>query len=424
MIFDKLPELRNFMKDMVSQHPGLAHTQMEIKAEKVKDHQLDITDKSGKGLLEQLPSKKDTDLLVELYIDHFESTYRVLHLPSFFEEYQHVWDQPNEVRPAFVALLLVMLAATSCLKPQSPTMLRGDSSLEREQAISWLSLSKSWLQLQSNKHVTLTTIQIHCIIFIAEQVNAIKRKRTWTSAGTLSRIAMAAGLHRDAEILNLRLGSLANRRVSLFDQEMRRRIWTTIAELELQASIERGMPVMLRDLITDCGAPLNIDDNELNPRMERPKVSKPISTYTRSSFLYISHSSFALRQELISQINGVQYEMPYEEILHYDRQINLALDEIPAWQGEDTLFSRSLLQIQLHHLLLLIHRPYVHHNSDSTRYDYSAVVHLRAALSILELHQTLCTAGIQVLSIMRNDMLSAVLGICYSFSVSSPTAGE
>ena len=412
------------MKEAVIQHPTLAHIQRELKGVKIKSEPPPTSTKSGDNLIQLLPGREETDRLVNVYIDCFESTYRVLHLPSFLEEYRQIWSTTDQVKPAFIALILVMMAATSCLKPQDPSFLRGDSTLDREAAIKWIHASSSWLEQQSHKHVTLLTFQIHCVTFIAQEVNGIKRKRTWTSAGTLSRLAMGAGLHRDAEIVNLRHGTLVDRRVSLFDQEMRKRIWCTIAELELQTSIERGMPAMLKDVIVDCGPPWNVDDEEINRNMDRNRISRPVSEFTRSSYLYLSQSTSILRQELISLINGPSSQISYEEVLQYDRQIVQALDEVPAWRSKSTLLPRSLLQMQLQLLLLLLHRPYVHRDTESSRYDYSAMTHLRAAMSLLDLHHNLYTAGTQILCVLREDMLDAVLGICYNFSISDPLAGK
>ena len=413
------------MNDMVAQHPGLTQVQKELKGTKTNASDYFVIDKEGENLVPLLPGKQVVDQLVHAYIENFEATHRVLHLPSFFDEYNKCMVAPEQARPPFIALLLVMMATTSCVKPGEPSTLRGDSSLARENADHWIHATESWLALQSQKHVNAIIFQIRVVSFIAQQVNAIKRKRAFTAAGSLTRIAISTGLHRDAETVNLRHGSLVKRRVTFFDQEMRRRIWTTTSELELQTAIDRGMPATMRDLIIDCGPPLNVDDEMLGPSMDQLPLSRSTSEYTRSSFQYISYNTFALRQEIISLINGPSPNLSYEEMLQYDRKILQALDDIPAWhdQGPESCVSRTSLQLQLNHLQLLLHRPYVLQVSPSKRYDYSAVVHLRAALSILDLHQNLVKKGNNILCMMRSDVLAAVYGICYNYSIPVPSAG-
>ena len=414
------------MNQMVAQHPGLTYVQKELKSTKTKAIENFIPDREGKNLAQLLPEKEVIHQLINIYLESFEITYRVLHLPSFFDEYHQCLDAPDQARPLFIALLLVMMAAVNCVKPEGQSMLRGDSSLERENADYWIRATESWLGLQSQKHINCTIYQVRIVSFIAQQVNAIKRKRTFKAAGDLARIGISAGLHRDAETVNLRHGNLAKRRVSLFDQEMRRRIWTTMAELELQTAIDRGFPAMMRDLIIDCGAPLNVEDEKLRPNMDQPLPSMTSSHYTKSSFQHISYGSFALRQEIVSLINGPSNDLPYEEMLQYDRRITEAIDEIPTWddQLQETCISRTLLQLQLQYLQLLLHRPFVHQDSHTKRYNYSTMVHLKSAMTILDLHQSLILKGSDILSIMRSDILAAVYSICYNFSSSEPTSGE
>ncbi len=413
------------MKDMIVQHPRLAQAQKELKSMKIKGDEYDdgplIDDK---GLARLLPSKDVADQLVRIYVDNFESTYRVLHLPSFWQEYASLWMAPEKGRLAFVSLLLVMLATSYCLRGEEQSVFRGDSSLGREQAIVWIRACDSWLQAQSQKNTTYSIFQIHCVSYIAKQINSIKRKRTWTAAGALVRNAMCAGLHRDAEIVNLRHGNLADKKVSVFDQEMRRRIWATCSELELQMSFDRGMPATLKDVIVDCGPPLNIDDDELSPYMEQAPKSRSNSQYTRSSFQYIMHYTWPLRQELLSSFNGRTPQLEYEEVLVYDRRIVQSIDDIPDWREDKAVVPKSLLQLQLQQLLVVLHRPYVRRERRNSRYDYSAVVHLRSAMAILDIHQKLIRAGSSVFCIFRNDVLGAALSICYNFSIAEPNPGE
>lgn len=413
------------MKGMIVQHQGLAPVQRDLKNTKIKGPgQEDSLPTNDKALINLLPQKNIADQLVQIYVENLETVYRVLHLPSFWEEYSKFWSAPQEGRPAFAALLLLILATTYCVRERDSSMFRGDSSVGRETAIMWIRTCDSWLQSQSQKHTNMAVFQIHCLSFIAKQMNSIKRKRTWTSAGNLMRLAISNGLHRDAHIINLRHATPSHKKVSAFDQEMRRRIWSTISELELQAAFDRGMPATLRDLIEDCGPPLNIDDKEFDPSAEKLPGPKPVSQYTSSSFQHLSRSSWSTRLELVSVINGPQPQMAYEDVLLYDKKIMQYLDEIPHWTDQESLVSRLLLQLQLQVLLLFLHRPYAREEERSSRYDYSAIMHLRSAMNILDLHHQLTSTGNNFLCLFRNDVFSAALSICYNYTASESNPGE
>ena len=237
--------------------------------------------------------------------------------------------------------------------------------------------------------------------------------------------AVAAGLHRDAEIVNLRYGSLSNRKVSIFDQEMRRRLWSTIAELELQSALDRGMPASLPDLIIDCGSPSNCEDEELDQSMEQKPKVLPISQYTRSSFQHIMSATWHLRQQLVSLLNGSKPRLNYEDMLHYDRIITRSLDDdIPRWDTPDATYPRCLIQVQLQQLLSLLHRPYVDCGPRSSRFTYSNTVQLDAAKAIVEVHHKVILGVSPVLNLFRQDVFGAALGICYNFANTRPTIGE
>lgn len=407
------------------QHQDLGLTQRELKNAKIKGpSQEGNLPTDAKALISSLPRKEIADQLIQIYVDNLESTYQVLHLPSFWEEYSTFWAAPKEGRPVFAAILLLILASSYCLKERDSSTFRGDSSVERETAILWIRTCDTWLQSQSQKHTTMAIFQAHCLSFIAKQITSIKRKRTWISAGNLLRLALSSGLHRDTQVINLRRSSSSGRQVSVFDQEMRRRIWATVSELELQAAFDRGMPTMLRDVIEDCGSPSNLDDEEFGPSVEQLPRSSPTSNYTTSSFQHLSRSSWSLRLELVSLINGPHPQVAYEVVLMYDKKIMQHLDEIPHWRDKASSVSRALLQLQLQALLLFLHRPYAREEVRSSRYEYSAIVHLRSAMRILDLHHQLTSVGNKFLCVFRNDIFGAALSICYSYSTLESNPGK
>ena len=133
------------MKNMIVQNQGLAPVRRELKNTKIKGPgQEDNLPTNDKALTSLLPQKKIADVLVQIYVDNLESTYRVLHLPSFWVEYSDFWNAPQEGRPAFAALLLLILASTYCLKERESSLFRGDSSVGRETAIMWIRTCDSW----------------------------------------------------------------------------------------------------------------------------------------------------------------------------------------------------------------------------------------------------------------------------------------
>ena len=150
-----------------------------------------------------VPAKERADALVQEYMDTFETTYRVLHVPLFYRRYEQFWSTPDESSTGFlVQLLLVMAAIMSAVPGSSDEGFVGRSSIARETAMRWIESSEIYLQNCSQKHTTLEFYQIHVLLVIAKRMNCYKVKREWTVAGTALRMAMAAGFHREPTYLS------------------------------------------------------------------------------------------------------------------------------------------------------------------------------------------------------------------------------
>lgn len=77
---------------------------------KARDHVLWLTKPQ---LGDSIPVRNVADQLVDLYLNTFESTYLVLHIPSFHAEYAQYWESPSSADFQFVVKLLLVMAIGS-----------------------------------------------------------------------------------------------------------------------------------------------------------------------------------------------------------------------------------------------------------------------------------------------------------------------
>ena len=414
------------MKESITHHASLSRVQRDIKALQVtwKAEKAEAAPSKDLNLLDLLPGQDTVDHLVRLYFDTFESAYRILHAPTFRKDYQALWQDPQAARPAFVVIVLLVMAAVNCASSREQPTYIGDSATAREAAILWIETCEWWLQHQSQKHAYLGLWQIRCLLLLAKMSNTLKKKQTWTSAGTLMRQAMSAGFHRDPSLLGAK--------VSVFDQEMRRRLWATIVELELQASIDRGMTSASAGFPCDVAPALNINDEDLEEDSIKPPIHKPWDEYTETSFLSISRSSLSLRVSLNSLLNEFSSHAKYEDVLVYDEKIMQKLREIPSGIDSEGIHKgrkfpdllRTLLDVQLRQFLILLHGPFARQAETNSRYSLSKMVCFNAAGSILDQHTRLTTSGIHTLLLFRNDVFRAALSICHTIHVSIAIQSE
>ena len=408
------------MKEAIMHHTSLPRVQRDLKALQVrwKVEKAEAWRFKDFNLLNLLPAREIVDHLIHLYFDTFETMYRILHIPTFWKQYFRFWDDIQVARPGFVVILLLAMAAVNPISSKDPSTYIGDSATARETAVIWIEACDSWLQRQSQKHVDLTMWQIYCLMILAKQSNIVKKKRTWTVAGNLMRQAMSAGFHRDP--------SLLGPKVSIFDQEMRRRLWATMVELELQTSIDRGMPSALAGISCDSANALNVNDDDFGEESRKPPSQRPWDEYTKASFLHISRSSLGLRVSLNAVLNELSSHPQYEDVLAYDDKIMQKLQDNPSrssFQGARDVsilpdLPRTLLDIQLRQFLILLHSPFARQVESNSRYSLSKMVCFNAASSILDQHSKLIKAGNYTLCVFRNDIFRGALAICHNIYVS------
>jgi hypothetical protein len=403
------------MKETIHSQSALPRVQRELKSLQVRWKGINADDSwflTHEELLQLLPDRETADRYVNLYFDTVETTYRILHYQSFQKQYELLWQDPKQVNSAIVIIILLVMASVDVLFSHEQPKYIGDSSVSREKAIFWIEVSERWLARQSYKHVHLAIWQIRCLIIFAKQINVVKKKRIWTEAGTLLREAMSAGFHRDPSVLG--------EKVSFFDQEMRRRLWATIIEMELQISIDRGMPSASAGIPSDTATVLNVHDEELE-RNSRP-TSRSLREHTATSYLHISRSSFSLRVSLNSMINDLSSPLVHENVLNYEDMITRELQRLPsnsdshrqAHGNEKMNMVRMLLDIQLRQFLVMLHAPFARQTQTSSRYSLSRISCLTAAAEIIEMYSDSIETGNFAMLLQRNDYFRAALVICQS----------
>ena len=200
---------------------------------------------------------------------------------------------------------------------------------------------------------------------------------------------------------------------SPFEQEMRRRLWATIVELEFQASVDRGMASSLTTMHVNCRRPLNINDDSFGHDSRQLPPPIPSSEYTATSFLHISSNSLSLRTSLCSLINDPRSNLQYEDVLRYEQKIMQALEEIPCWP-ENGLHASILLDLQLRQFLLMLHTPFAARRTKSSQYRYSRIICFETSAHILDQHSKLTSSGNFALCLSREDVFRAALSICHN----------
>lgn len=448
-----MPELQLYMKHAWHNDAQLGRAKAAFDA--VKQRWKDHARKSAAAaappgdaaLFALVPARAAMDDLAAQYFDTIEQTHRILHRPTFEREYAAYWADGGSGRTAgFAAVLCLVSACTHVQACAPPWRFVGASSVARHAAAAQVEAAEAWMARQSRKHVGLRTFQLRALAALARVLNEVKAKQLWLGAGTLLRQAVAAGMHRDpARLAARRFGykkdlaqdpTLPGGGLSPFDWEMRRRLWTTIVELDLQASYERGLASSTVGYVVDSGAPLNVEDGEVDPDMEsapgEAAAEAATDCLTPTLYQHLSHRSLPLRIDVNAALNDTTATLTLEDILRYEREILRQIDAVrhvrdlraPGGGGSGpALLQSALLELQLRALLLSLHDSTIYHKHAVDR-GYSAFRSADAACRIIDLHGELLAAGYHFIGVLRNDVFRAATSLCYNIRSQAPSSSS
>lgn len=327
---------------------------------------------------ESVPPRDVCDKLVALYLRTSESTYRILHVPSFQREYNQYWVDPvGTGSPFIIKLLLVM--SIGAIYYQEP-----DSAHWRGQALQWVFAAQSWLATPfEKKRLHISGLQIHCLILIARLDNGVAGDLIWNSAGALIRTAFQMGYHRDPKFLP---------HMSTLHAELRRRLWATVLELNIQASLDSGMPGLISIADYDTEPPANLDDDDIDEHVTIPPTSKPTSVFTQASLQIRLLSSMKLRLLIVAHSNNIRMEPSYEEVLRISSELSQFLKENNAFitricqstsPPKISQMERNIFDIAVRRFLLTLHRPYSARATRDPRFYFSRKICLDLATTFL-----------------------------------------
>ena len=335
---------------------------------------------SSLDLCNNVPSRQVADGLVEAYLRTFEGVLRIVHVPIFRADYERYWQNPSAANEAFVIMLQLCLALGSVFHDDPLSM--------KSMAIGWIHEAQLWLMLPPEKsRMTLAGIQIMCLLTLAKSVCGVGQDLTWVMAGSLVRNAMYMGLHRDPKHLA---------EMTTYRAEMRRRLWATILELNLQYSFEAGGLPLISPNEYDTLPPSNLNDDQLTDEPDGSCTSTPDQP-TQSLIQIQLLKSVPLRLQLLQHVNDFRTGESYEETLQLNSELTKACRQFSRVMSESAVsnanghsasvvqFQISLSEVFLYRCFQTLHIPILCASFEDPRYYFSRKMCLDSALKLTRL---------------------------------------
>jgi hypothetical protein len=250
----------------------------------------------------------------------------------------------------------------------------------------------------------------------------------WFEMGTIIRLSFRLGYHRDPTKLT---------GISVFDGEMRRRVWLNIFQLDALLSFQMGFPSMIPTEFCDTEAPRNLEYSDLYVGMTTLPASRPLSENTPVLYIVVKAGVMAVFKKIVAHTQCLSVPT-YDKTLSLDTEMNMVYGMVPdGLKRQDinrsfidppvTIWQRCTLELLYLKGLIVLHRRYINYEMQSSIYERSRLACVEAALDILsrqaDLHSA-CQPGGRLyedrwmfVSLPVQDFLLAAMVICLDLSV-------
>jgi hypothetical protein len=212
---------------------------------------------------------------------------------------------------------------------------------------------------------------------------------SWLFGGSIVRIAMQQGWHRDPS---------QHPNVSVFDGEMRRRLWAILSQYDLLLCTKAGIPKSTRFSECDVAPPSNLYPEELYEGMSQLPPSRPLTEETPSLYFVLKYHLMRAFGNVIEFLHDVTPQS-YSEVLKIDAHLMETYNMIPPHlqvrsvddQTNDAparVTERYLLNLYHHKAVCILHRKYWNERTldapDACDFHYSRKTCVSSAMVLVE----------------------------------------
>jgi len=199
-----------------------------------------------------LPPRDVCDEFVSSYISYFENVYRILHVPTFLRQCSYFWDAPSTTNESFRGNFIPQLAVVITIGSQlqepgisTPYPLSAARTMDS-------TIDAYMRGLGSKQRMQFASLQTSCLLAVSKRLLLVPSDELWRYTGDLLRTALSSGLHKDPDEIDHDFSPL--------NAELRRRLWHTVMELDIEASMLCCMPSLVQAIWYSCQCPSASDD--------------------------------------------------------------------------------------------------------------------------------------------------------------------
>jgi len=395
-ILDGISELKDYVDDRdesaavqatIANLPGASRPTLLCPAEHTVSKQ---------ELLASIPPKSVVDNLAAKCFVKAEALYILLHAPTFQKQYENFWKRPQSTPIMWIAILYGLMCMGTYYEffsrpysEQNPARIlpiesQNQAEVYRRKMIQCIVLGG---YTKGVPH-TIEALQLYMHVeFLGKPDSPTE---SWLLLGLVLRLAYRLGYHRDGS-------QFPN--ITPFEAEMRRRRWCSLVQMETMASVQFGLPKMIRESRTDVEPPHNLFDEDFDQWTTKLPESRPVTTITPCLYLITKTQLLSVFGE-ISEMTLQTAPPAYAEIMRLDQALDDRQESIPPGfkmrsmtqsitDKPELIFQRIWMSLLFLKCKCILHRRYLRVGRVDKRCAYSRVVCIDSALQILNLQNIL-----------------------------------
>lgn len=384
-------------------------------------------------LVNAMPEKRVADRLLSLWFNSPDPFKPIIHAPTYQEEYKQYWKDPKRVSVSWLGLTfaILSLAESFSLRDVDPSSAVAKDCLVRVEKLHSMSASAAVLAgFTTPKKYTL-----ECLIFYTAGLRSNDGfMKVWLMIGLILRLSLRMGYHRDPKYYP---------RLSPFDGEMRRRVWTAVSMIDILISFQLGLPSMVRTITTDTEPPLNLLDRDFGPSCKTLPPGRSVDELTPASYVRTKVGIVRIFAQA-AEIGHSTEPVSHEDVMRLDHELELACKTMPALlkmpemseivtDPPEQLMCRINLKLLILKTRIILHRNFMliplEQLSEAEQLQgigTSRKICVESAHSVLQLQHSihaetqlggkLYTVKWYMGSISTHDFLLAAMVVCLNFS--------
>ncbi|KAF3481982.1 uncharacterized protein GIQ15_04741 [Arthroderma uncinatum] len=336
-------------------------------------------------IMASFPSKYTADMLLQRFFSSHDPSITLVHGPTFWKEYEAHWQNPSKTNMVWIAMVFAMLrmAMLSYHRDRDePPEFRGKSldiaktyRLAMAQGLVFSDFTKPHRYL-------IETLAFHLQAEYSQSCES--ETSVWILVGMIVRLGMRMGYHRDSKMFP---------NISIFQGEMRRRLWTWVRQADLLFSFEAGLPSMIRTGDADTEFPRCIYDEDFDEDCKELPPERPADQPTPVTYTVVQARLSTVFGRVLEQSQKFR-GCAYEEVLELDRELRRVRDMIPEWlqlkpipecshEPATKIMNRFGIESIYHKAQCVLHRPYYTKARENPRYTLSRRACVDSSLELL-----------------------------------------